>query len=123
MSISDFKDANGYTDWDAYEADEVSKGNRCKTCGTYIIHAFSTPKGPKECYSCKTLEGSDDEVTHDRYVRCPRCGLKDDAADWWESGIYDDNDTTSIYCNECEYEYEVTTHIIYSYESPERLKL
>jgi DNA-directed RNA polymerase subunit M/transcription elongation factor TFIIS len=122
LDILDYKKENGNIDWPRYRAAQIREGEICSKCASHIITLYSRSPGPMECTSCKRFKTDKEEVTHDSLLRCPACGATLEANDYWESGIYSGEDLTHIYCGECEHEFEVTTHISYSYTSPPRIK-
>jgi len=136
MNIDDFRDEKGEIDWKAYRQAEIDTGERCYRCGDFIMLSFvcdivgslfnREPKTPQKrlCPSCKSLdEKTGDEVTHERYIRCPKCGHQDDITDWdcdWGREKYEEGDH-EVTCNSCEYEFIITTNVSYSYTSPPTL--
>ena len=114
--ISDHKKEDGSIDWESYRAAEkienqieVNEGKRCSDCGRYIIFA----KGyPSLCGDCKSLRRDSDSVTHNRFVRCPECRETMEPEDIYEEGSHD------IYCEHCDHEFTVITHISFSFKSP-----
>ena len=129
FSIDDFKKPNGDIDWTAYHEAEVQAGERCMKCRSHIFASMfrgifggkDREYGPQLCGSCKSLTDDEDhEVTHDDYIRCPHCGHLDQISDWdcdYYREKYEDGEHT-VYCSECEKEYEITTHCSFSYTSP-----
>jgi hypothetical protein len=118
-SINDFRLPNGNTDWTAYRQAEVNDGERCYQCYSYIIYGKST--GSKGlCASCQALSNTCGEVNHDSYIRCPSCGNTEDITQWDNDSAQEKYEEGShvVSCSECEYEYEIETHVSYSYTSP-----
>jgi len=112
----DFKKPNGSTDWDAYTKAKVAAGEVCSSCGEYIVSG-AYPKGPRTCGSCQQLIMCKDSVQHDHFIRCPKCG------DYWdpmaeEDDVFSDGQH-AVCCNKCDHEFEVTTTVTYTFESPD----
>jgi DNA-directed RNA polymerase subunit RPC12/RpoP len=123
-NMDDFKKPDGHIDWNAYHEAEVQAGERCMRCRSNIFsfNLFSEDKsrGPRLCGSCKVMDQDEGEITHDDFIRCPHCGHQDRITDWdcdygrekYEEGEHE------VYCRECDKEFEITTHVSYSYTSP-----
>lgn len=116
IRISDFKKSDSSIDWDAYNAaekeerqDEINEGKRCSDCGKYIVFSIGRPT---LCAACKRLKHDNDSVTHERFIRCPSCRETMEVEDLYEEGAHD------VYCNSCDAEFTVITHISFSFESP-----
>jgi len=117
-NINDFK-KDGRTDWDAYNQAEIDIGERCSNdnCKQFI----GLGKGEKRlCYSCTRLTDKE-EINHENLVRCPKCGHTQNPYDGESGDIYCDGQH-SIYCDECDCEYEITTNVSYTFDSPELLE-
>jgi len=121
--MDDFKKADGRIDWNAYREYEVGIGKRCYQCGA-LIYVCHGRVQTRMCVSCKDLnEKHDRDVTHDDFVRCPRCGNRDKISDWdcdYGDEKYMDGEH-EITCGECDHEYTITTHCSYCYTSPKML--
>lgn len=123
--LSDHKNPDGSTNWETYRAadraerdQEKRDGTRCSTCETYISITFK--KGsPEECYDCKEAQ-KPGELRYSAKPRCPAC-MKT-----WNPGDTDDYDLYNegeheVTCPNCEHKFEVSTHVEYSFTSPERV--
>ena len=111
--FDDFKDSNGKLDWDAYKKYEVSIGSRCNKCGAYILFE----KGfPDHCNQCKKLDNPG-EVNFGNAVRCPSCTKSFDPYDYELYDILEDGEHTII-CPDCDYEFEISTHVTFEFDSP-----
>jgi hypothetical protein len=123
LGMDDFKKEDGRIDWSAYSTYEIGIGRRCYKCRCLMYNTVS-PLTKRLCYSCKELtEKPEREVTHDDYVRCPRCGHTDKISEWdCDSSVevYTDGEH-EINCSECDHAYTITTHVSYSYTSPKML--
>jgi len=109
ISLDDYKKEDGSIDWKAYERAQVNNGERCFKCGSFIVFA----KGYRDkCASCQCLETDTDSVTHNRFIRCPECRETMDVEDLYEEGSH------NVYCEHCDAEFTVATHISFSFESP-----
>ena len=121
MNISDFEDKDGKVDWVAYHKHKVAIGDECMTCGTYMLNLnlFGNKRepGPQDCADCRDIKGSGDEVTHDNFVRCPKCqhhwnpGECDDYK-FYEGGEHD------AWCGECDHQFTIETHVRHTFTSP-----
>jgi len=114
-TFRDFEDAEGRVDWTAYKKAQEDNGERCITCGSFIIF----DKGVRtECRSCKNMDEDDGEIDHDSIIRCPKCRETVTVADtdMWELYSEDDHDVS---CPECDHEFKVVTSVSYSFCSPE----
>ena len=123
--IADFT-TDGVVDWTSYnkacrdrDQEEKDQGNRCYKCGTFTLFG----KGyPQTCSECEALHYRKDEVySNPRGIRCPKCGhvMNDPyeiGADIYQEGLHD------IICNLCDHEFEVETHVEYSWTSPARFE-
>jgi len=118
ITFKDYEDDKGNVDWKAYDAAQVAAGEKCEKCGTHII--FS--KGfMAECGNCKALSQDHGEVSHDGFIRCPRCGHSDyvhgnDYDEIFEEGEH------QFSCTECDYDFEISTHVSFTFDSPARLE-
>lgn len=118
MSIfEEFEDENGNVDWRAYDRDQVNKGKQCRTCGAMILWSKGVPT---QCSQCKSMTEQRDELSHDKFLRCPRCGYHWDP---YESEDYEvlSDEIHVVTCMECNYDFEVTTYVSYSFTSPPRI--
>lgn len=123
VSIADFKLADGRMDWPRYNAArqveiaaEVAAGKWCSRCGHYLLFA----KGhPDKCYSCKQLDNSG-EVTHHKYIRCPKCLRTFDPSDADYYSLYRDGDH-DIACPDCSHSFLISTRTSYTFTSPAKL--
>jgi hypothetical protein len=102
-------------DWKAYEAAQVAAGERCKSCGKYFSPLPWPTPGPRECYGCIELTKIP-EVSHHSKVRCPACRHTWDVGE--SEDLYSEGEH-SVYCHECNHEFEVTTNVSYEFVSPE----
>lgn len=123
--IDDFKNPDGSVDWVRYHAAQVASGEHCSQCRGLASY-FHPPGHPTLCSSCQGLDKArDEEVLHDDYIRCPKCGHLDKISEWdgCDSGdvMYGDGDHT-VSCSECDHEYMITTHVSCSYTSPAMIK-
>jgi len=115
MKFSDFEDADGRVDWAAYHKTKEDKGERCITCGSFIMFGagFRT-----ECRSCKGLKDDDGERDHRSLIRCPKCRESFDVVESELYELYAEGEH-DIDCPKCDYEFQVVTSVSYSFCSPE----
>lgn len=119
-SISAFKDAAGQIDWPRYHAaaraerdQETREGKWCSLCGAYIMW----PKGgPVKCYECKAAE-KPAELSHPKYVRCPKCTKTFDPGDCDYTSLYREGDHP-VACPDCSHQFEISTHVRHTFTSP-----
>lgn len=115
INMDDYRREDGHIDWTAYKEAQVNAGDRCSDCGAYIMFA----KGyPDKCCDCKLMEKDEEEVTHNELIRCPYCKNKMNAWDCEFDRLEDGSDET-VYCSECDSEFEVGISITYTFKSPE----
>lgn len=115
--LTDFQDEEGHFDFDAYHKAKVMNGDDCQVCGTMIMWGG---KGyPETCYKCKAIDNPD-ELTHEKFIRCPKCGHKWDP---YETEDYDvlQEDGGEVWCDECDYKFHVGCWVTYTLTSPPRL--
>jgi hypothetical protein len=113
-SIDDFK-KDGKVDWDAYHRAEVANGERCRTCGGFILFGNGSPR---ECRDCQDIADSSDEVSHNDRVRCPKCRHVMNVSDSELWDLYEEGDH-DITCRSCDHDFEVNTSVSYTFNSPE----
>ena len=115
IDFSDFKDAKGNTDWAAYRAACIAAGELCMRCETA---QYSRGSGsPRLCLDCQSLDTDSDEVTHDDYVRCPRCHHQHRVSDGDNYDLYEDGEH-DFTCQSCDLDFEVSTSVSYTFRSP-----
>lgn len=133
VSFKDYEDDKGSIDWNAYHEAQAEAGEICYRCRKYLIfeNLGATLFGKdgdtrrrRLCSDCKHMDGDTKEVRHEQYIRCPKCGhqmsVNDfDGADWGEM-LYSEG-RHDVYCDSCEHEFYITTHVSYTYESPPML--
>lgn len=118
VDFDDYKDDKGNTDWTAYHKAKVKIGEECLKCGKLIhLEGIDTPGHPEECRDCKELCTEDGEVTHNDFIRCPACRnqmriMGGDDYDSYGEGEHE------IMCDGCEFEFEITTEVTYTFTSP-----
>lgn len=61
------------------------------------------------------------EVSHGDYIRCPACGSRIVVHDGDSYELLSDGEH-EVMCNECEFEFEITTDVTYAFTSPARLE-
>lgn len=114
LSYKDFTTTEGKTDWAALEAARVAHGESCKECRGIRLFA----DGPGLCSDCENLKGNN-ETRHRSRIRCPHCGHIQKAVGDDDYERYQDGEHT-VTCYECNKDYEIETHVTYSFTSPPR---
>lgn len=116
-SILDFQDADKNIDWAAYRASQISNGEACMDCGKMIPFG----KGhPSKCGACERISDDNDEISHDKYIRCPKCRHQWDETERDNYEIYNDGEH-QVSCPECEHDFEISTDVSFWFTSPEML--
>ena len=115
--MDDFKGEDGKIDWGAYKQAQVDSGEDCQKCGSFLMF----PKGyPTLCTSCKKAEGTE-EIWHDSFVRCPKCGYMWDPMVCEDYHLLSDGDHDA-FCCECDHEFAMGTSVSFSFKSPARIQ-
>ena len=130
VRFEDHQDDKGNIDWESYHEAQAEAGEVCYRCRKYLIleNLGATLFGRDDdrpqrrlCSDCSHLDQDTKEVRHEQRIRCPKCGHQSPVHDWdmcdygevfYQEGQHD------IYCPQCEHEFEITTHVTYTYESP-----
>lgn len=123
VTLDDHKRPDGTIDWKAYHQAQKDQGERCYQCGLYmpIVLGMFGCGHPRRCFDCERLDKQGD-VTHERFIRCPKCGKTESVHDY-DSDLYEmmqegEHDVT---CHSCDHTYEVSTSVTYTFRSPERI--
>jgi hypothetical protein len=120
IDFKSFKKPGGNTDWTAYRGAQVAAGEVCQKCHQHIFSFFGIPTaGPRLCGECKALAEDAGEVNSSSYVRCPACGHQM-GTNGFDGELHSDG-THDVSCGECDHDFEVTTNVSFSFESPARL--
>ena len=103
-------------DWAAYNAAKVANGEKCTCCGAFM---FNHHGSPQQCTDCNSMKDDTEELTHDTFIRCPKCG------DHWSPQASEDYEVFGdgehdVCCGNCDHDFEVSTMVSYSFTSPER---
>lgn len=104
---------DGHTDYTAYRKAQVANGERCSLCDSFI----AMPSGKVSvCYHCKDI-GDEEELTHHKFIRCPKCK---GTFDPYENETYDvlEDGEHDLICPSCDHEFTITTQVSYSFVSP-----
>jgi uncharacterized CHY-type Zn-finger protein len=124
VSVADHQTPDGKMDWKSYNAaseaarrQDINDGVYCSSCGAYLI--FNRGGGRQRCGQCRGLS-EPGELTHDRLIRCPACGDTFNPGDNDHYKLYGDGEH-SVTCQNCDHQFEVSTHISYSFTSPPRI--
>jgi len=123
-SLEGCKNPDGSMNWEKYDElrkkereEDRAKGKICRLCGQFIIFERGYPD---TCQDCKNLD-KDREIQHPNSVRCPKCGHHWRVGDDDDYELYNEG-THDVTCVSCDHEFEVETHVSYSFTSPERVK-
>ena len=103
-------------DWDAYNAAQVANGEKCACCST---HMFIHHGVPQQCSGCTGMKDDTEELTHDTFVRCPKCGDHWSPRESEDYEVFGDGEH-EVSCGNCDHDFEVSTSVSYSFTSPER---
>lgn len=85
----------------------------CTTCGGYVYR--KTPKGL--CGDCLELDIEKGEAHHSSMLRCPRCRETWSVSDCDDGELYGE-DCHDVSCPGCGHDFEITTHVSWSFSSP-----
>lgn len=117
IKLDDFTSVDGDIDWCAYRKAQVANGEECTLCGACIPR----PHGhPTKCSSCEEIKGKE-ELGHETFVRCPKCG------DYWDPTHSEDYDLFEdgehgVSCQDCGCDFTVSTSVSYWFTSPSLLE-
>ena len=106
-------------DWSAYRKAQINIGENCYQCEG-VVSYFNAPGYKELCSSCKGLKSSED-VYHDDFIRCPKCGHEENVHDRDDYEIFGDGEHDTS-CNECNHKYMITTYVSYDFRSPARIE-
>ena len=114
ISYTDFKDEKGNINWNALESARRASGESCRECGAFRL--FAT--GPGLCGECDGIRGTE-ETEHRSRIRCSHCGHVQEAVGADDYERYAEGEH-SVTCAECNEDFEIQTHVRYTFVSPER---
>ena len=124
IKMRDYEGPNGRVDWESYRKAQKNAGELCSCCGSYILElGRPSPSGPRECGDCQDMTSDPDEVHHADLLRCPACGSRfrvDSEMGLYEAGFCDE--PGSVYCPDCEHDFEVKVRVTFEYTSPPRIQ-
>lgn len=117
IKISDYNTPDGKTDWTAYDNARKDSGEACYKCGSYILFGKGYRSMCDPCSKLRSYSNRDEVYQNTKGIRCPKCRhVMDDpydiGADIYQEGTHD------ITCNSCDHEFEIETHVEYSWTSP-----
>jgi len=115
VRMDDYKTESGSIDWKSYREAQVQAGERCVDCGAYMF-SFRASEGARSCNECRDLLATA-KVNHSRYVRCPKCGHKFNPSESECYELYEEGEH-EVFCDECEHDFTISTHVSYNFESP-----
>lgn len=117
VNMDDHLDGKGRIDFNAYHRAKKANGDECYKCGQMV--SIWGGKGYQQlCYDC-TNAAKPEKVTHEKLLRCPRCGHMWDPYEGEDYGVFKE-DGDDVYCPECDCEFHVSTSITYHFTSPPR---
>lgn len=123
VSMKDHEDEKGRVNWKAYTQAKVDAGEECMTCHDFMsfFDIEGNRLGPRECYRCRSMHTSEEEVRHEKLVRCPSCRYEFDITDYMSENCeyrFYEAEEHDIDCPHCEKSFTVTTHVSYEFTSP-----
>ncbi len=92
---------------------------KCPTCLRDRCKGIVGGQGPV-CSECRLLKASNPMTwaRHSFMVRCPKCEHLQEAVPDCDFGeMYEEGEHT-VTCDGCGLDYEISTHVTYSFESP-----
>ncbi len=114
--MDDFRGESGQINWGAFHQAQIENGEICPRC---LAHLTFSKGYAALCYQCKKAEEAE-EVWHDRFVRCPKCGWLWDPTECEDYDLLSDGDHDA-HCCECKHDFEISTSVSFSFRSPERI--
>jgi hypothetical protein len=110
IKMEDFRREDGNVDWPEYRKARVAAGEECPECSGFNPHAKGA--GPQLCYDCRSLREDRGEVSHDRCIRCPKCGEVRD------EDLPGDDGSHEMSCDSCGHDYTIKVLVSWTYVSP-----
>lgn len=117
ISMKDYEDEQGNMDWSSYKQAQISCGDICYKCNSYII-SINSPGYSKLCQDCEDLSNNSGSIRHDSYYRCPYCRYSESVHNSELYELYKEGEH-EIYCSNCDKIYCINTIVKYIFESPE----
>lgn len=117
ISMEDHRKPDGTLDWNSYHRAQIAAGDRCESCGAYIVKLSRDPPGPQRCHDCRSISRGTGEETHERLIRCPKCRATH-TADYETFGSIHEEGEHKVWCPTCEHEFEISTHVSFRFKSP-----
>lgn len=121
ISITDYT-VDGKTDWKAYDKARKESGEVCYKCGSYIVFSKRYMTLCDPCFKLRSYSNQGEVTYNTKGIRCPKCRhVMDDpyeiGADIYQEGQHD------IMCNSCDHEFEIETHVEFSWTSPAMIEV
>lgn len=117
VRANDHKGEDGKIDWKAYRGAQRDAGEICCLCGKYIFRGVDGHS--RNCNECISLITDNNEVDHEKRIRCPYCKQSFDVfGDGFYHLVGDVNEDKTVYCPDCEHDFPVKTTITYNFTSP-----
>ena len=117
ITTDEYRDGHGGVDWGAHRKACIANGELCSNCGAGIFLLFHENYGvPALCASCRKLKESTEAVNHRNLIRCPKC-KHSWSVDEEDGSLYEEGEQW-VMCPECGCDFQVTTEVAYSFESP-----
>lgn len=123
-SMKKFENEDGSIDWTAYRKAQVDEGDMCMTCGTYVFNLglFGKRKDyAHDCINCASIKADSGEVSHDHFVRCPKCEHRWNPYDCEDYHLGDAGEGEA-WCSECDHTFTVRTAVQCTFTSPPLIK-
>jgi DNA-directed RNA polymerase subunit RPC12/RpoP len=114
IEFKDFQDENGKVNWAKYDKAQIDNGEKCLRCGALILRSKNVRT---LCFDCKSLDEEKGKVSHDSYIRCPKCSSQWDPQTIEQYDAFQDGEHDVI-CPECEHRFEIITYVTYTFISP-----
>ncbi len=125
-NFDECRNPDGSIDWGKYQelkcselVARKSKGEICQRngCNRFIVWSRGYPQ---ICSDCKALD-SQEELHHPSEIRCPKCGYHWSVFDGENYGLHAEGEHKTS-CPDCNHDFEVSTSISWSFQSPKRIK-
>ncbi len=121
VKMDDFRGEDKCIDWHAFHKAQIEAGEICQRCQTHITLSMFNKGIATLCYQCREATEKTEELWHDKFVRCPKCGHLWDPSECEDYDLLGDGEHDAT-CPECDHDFEISTSISFSFKSPERIQ-